>query len=66
MGILQPNFGLIGIYYSQDFGLIGTKPIGHNWIQLDFGFQLILDLIGLDWTFSQRDQIGSNWTFVGK
>ena len=28
--------------------------------------QLILDLIGLDWTFSQQDKISSNWTFVGK
>ena len=40
---------------------IGTKPIGHNWIQLDsvgLSSQLILDLIGLDWTFSQLRQ---NW-----
>ena len=31
---------------------IGTKPVGHNWIQLDT-VGLILDLIGLDWTFPQ-------------
>ena len=53
------NFSKIGNWYK----------IVSNWIQLDsvgLFSQLILDLIRLDWTPSQLDKIGFNWTFVGE
>ena len=70
-----PNFpypksnSIVQMEFFQDWEFAQNQldTIGHNWIQLDsVFFQLILDLIGLDWTFSQLDKIGSNWTFIAK
>ena len=47
--------------FFQDWQLAQNQldTIGFSWTNF---FQLILDLIGLDWTFSQLGTIGSNWT----